>query len=326
MRREIRTLALAMAVMFAGTALVQAQDTTVEVTIENVAPRNGVALTPIWVGFHSGSFDSYNGGLTSLEGLERVAEDGNTSLISEQFLDFRRRRGGYTYIDNSGSAPASRLVRTGDLSDRFRQDATLGRQPLRPGQTTSQRFRLRADGSNDFFSYVSMVLPTNDYFVANGSPVAHDIGRILRRGRGRVSFFIGTPNGGVNDAGTESENFQFSAGNALFPGRNLPGGQVEPNTGRSTNLPIANVVGDAFDSFELITAQDRARVAFERASTRRVIRVLRAANVGGALDSEIRRVRQRLRDIIEAASINVNGLDFNDYPDGIARVTIRVVR
>ena len=57
--------ALAMCVLVSGqTAIAQTVD--VVVTIENVAPDGGVAITPIWSGFHSGSFDSYNGGLTSV--------------------------------------------------------------------------------------------------------------------------------------------------------------------------------------------------------------------------------------------------------------------
>ena len=196
--------------------------TSVLVMIDNIAPEGGVALTPVWVGFHNGNFDSYNGGLPALEALERVAEDGNNSLISSQFNDFDPSLGGYTFIDNSGEAPASALVRTGDLSDLFRQDATLGSAPLLPGGSAMAEFEVQTDGSNDFFSYAAMVLPTNDFFVANGSPVAHDLSGILTNG-GTISFFIGTPEGGVNDAGTEEEDFESSAGNGLFPGRNSTG-------------------------------------------------------------------------------------------------------
>jgi len=148
MRKEIRTLALVVAILATSTGLLKAQDALVEVTIENIAPENGVVLTPVWVGFHSGSFDSYNGGLTSLEGLERVAEDGNNSVISQQFLDFNRNRGGYTYVDNSGSSPVSALVRTGDLTDRFRQDDGLANKRFlccqwQPSRSRHQRNSLQ---------------------------------------------------------------------------------------------------------------------------------------------------------------------------------------
>lgn len=301
---------------------VQAQDSTlVQVTIENIAPENGVVLTPIWVGFHNGNFDSYNGGLRALPGLERLAEDGNNSLISEQFLDFNAQRGGYTYIDNSGRRPKSRLVRTGDLTDIHRQDATLGAAPVRPGETVSQVFELRNDGSNNYFSYASMVLPTNDFFIANGNPLAHSISSLLEDG-GEISFFIGTPEGGTNDAGTEREDFNFSAGNGLFPNRNLPAGQAGPNQGGRTRRAIANVVGNPFQSFRLISRRDRVRLAIASSFVRRIVRILSRFDFLPKVEQTIASLKQSLAEFKASVIIDVDGLDFNQYQDGIARVTI----
>ena len=290
MRFNILSLIAMISATILGSSSSMAQENTamVMVMIENISPEGGVALTPLWGGFHNGSFDSYNGGLLSLEGLERIAEDGNTSLLSGQFNDFDPVFGGYTYVDNSGDSPRSALVRTGNLADVYRQDATIGAGPLLPGDSASEIFELRLDGSNDYFSYVSMVLPTNDYFVANGSPVAHDLSDILETG-GEISFFIGTPNGGVNDAGTERNGFRFAAGNGLFPMRFLPRGQNRPNQGPPTMDPIANVVGPAFADFRL---------------------------------NSLGRVPNRRG---KRPSINVAGLDFNQYPSGIGLVTITVL-
>ena len=223
----------------------------VVVTIENLAPSNGVAITPVWVGFHSGSFDSYNGGLGAQPGLERVAEDGNTNVVSSQFLDFDAANGGYTYVDNSGT-PANALVRTGDLTDQNRVDGTIGSAtgppPIAPGGSASQQFSLQIDGSNRYFSYLSMVLPSNDFFVANGNPLAHDLAS-LYDGDGEISFLIGAP-GTVNDAGTEEEDFDFTAANGLFPGRGLPAGQGGPDQGPAdASTVITNVAGDAYAGF-----------------------------------------------------------------------------
>ena len=77
-------LTLATLLLFC-TSFVSAQSIDVRVEITNNAPTGGVAITPAWVGFHSGSFDSYNGGLASQPGLESIAEDGSTALISSQF-------------------------------------------------------------------------------------------------------------------------------------------------------------------------------------------------------------------------------------------------
>ncbi|MEM6799632.1 MAG: spondin domain-containing protein, partial [Planctomycetota bacterium] len=89
-RLSIATLAL-----FGLTA--SASAISVQVTIESLSPAGGTVLTPIWVGFHDGSFDSYNGNLTSQEGLERVAEDGDTARLSEDFLQ------GETYVQGGVS-------------------------------------------------------------------------------------------------------------------------------------------------------------------------------------------------------------------------------
>lgn len=308
------------------TGFASAQDAeTVEVVvqIENIAPTNGVAITPVWVGFHNGNFDSYNGGLKSLKGLERVAEDGNTAVLSRQFLDFNAQRGGYTYVDISRKSPRSGLVRTGDLTDANRRDATLGAAPLLPGQSASQTFTLKNDGSNNYLSYVSMVLPTNDFFMANGNPLAHSISGVLNNG-GELSFLIGTPNGGVNDAATERENFDSSAGNGLFPGRNLPAGQSGPNIGTPTSDRISNVVGNPFANFRLRTNANQRRIKAKRAIVNRIIRILAPHYKFPGVRTIIARLKHGLAQFEASLTIDVDGLDFNQYEGGIARVTVTV--
>ncbi|MEM8944490.1 MAG: spondin domain-containing protein [Planctomycetota bacterium] len=207
----------------------------VRVDITSNAPDGGVALTPVWVGFHDGSFDSYNGGLSSQEGLERLAEDGNTSVISDDFL------GGYTYIDNSsGSAVSARVLSSQAGSERV--DGTIatstGAPPLEPGETTSALFDIDTSGINRYFSYASMVLPSNDFYVANGNPTAWDLSS-LYDGEGSISFNIGLANT-VNDAGTEVESYVTSAANGLF---GLAGGQSGPDQGADENGVNMNVLG-----------------------------------------------------------------------------------
>ena len=233
-----RVVALAFTICMGSQVLAQSIDVRVDIT--HNGPDGGVAITPAWVGFHSGSFDSYNGGLAAQPGLESIAEDGSTALVSTQFLDFDTNDGGYTYV---GPGPANALVRTGDLRDQYRVDATIGSAtgppPIQPGETVSQDFTIRIDGSNRYFSYLSMVLPSNDYFVANGNPLAHDL-MSLYDGEGSISFNIGGNNASpVNDAGTEAETYINSAANGLF---GLAGGQGGPDTpAGSLGLPIANV-------------------------------------------------------------------------------------
>lgn len=218
-----------------------AQAVEVRVTIENLT-SNSVAVTPLWVGFHNGSFDSYNNGLSSQPGLERLAEDGGTSAISADFL------AGLTYINNLNQSATVASSQPG--ADRV--DGTLasdsGPPPIQSGGMATKLFTIDIDGSNRYFSYASMVIPTNDFFVANGNPLAHDL-MSLYDGEGSISFLTGTP-GTVNDAGTEEEDFAFTAGNPLFPGRGLPAGQAGPNMGPlDATTVIQNVGGDPFAGF-----------------------------------------------------------------------------
>jgi hypothetical protein len=195
--------------------------TTVEVTITSNAPTGGVYLTPMWVGFHDGSFDSYDGGQPSQPALEALAEDGNTGPISDVFA-------GTLVGDNVAS----------------RVQGTIGGL-LAPGTSFSQTFDISDDGSNTYFSYAAMVLPSNDYYVANGNPFAHSLQALFNGITDEIIFNIGLP-GTVNDAGTEINDFATSAGNGLF---GLPGGQTGPNQGADEGGVNANVMGDPFAGF-----------------------------------------------------------------------------
>lgn len=167
---------------------------SVQVTIENLAPANGTFLTPVWVGFHDGSFDLYNSGEAASMALERIAEDGNTAPLNAAFLA-AMPSGVDGVIANGG--------------------------PIAPGATVSAVFNLDAgSGHHRYFSYASMIIPSNDAFIANGNPMAFSVfdgGGTFQP----VSFVV---NGGmVLDAGTEV-NDELPANTAFF-------GQMTPNTG-----------------------------------------------------------------------------------------------
>ena len=179
-----------------------AQPTTVTVTIENLSPTNGTFQTPHWVGFHDGSFDIYNAGepasnLPELgsNALESLAEDGNNANMAAIF---------------------------GALQP-LGQEATIAGPdgPIGPGQVATATFVIDSSNpSQRFFSYGSMVLPSNDFFYANANPVAHPLfdesGNFVAQ-----DFFI--TNHSVRDAGTEI-NDEVPTNTAFF-------GQQAPNTG-----------------------------------------------------------------------------------------------
>ena len=126
-------------------ALASQATVSVTVRIENLAPADGTFLTPVWVGFHDGSFSVGRVGEAASPGLERIAEDGNTGPLAHEFLD-----------DGSGSVEAT-ILSGGAIP------------PFAPGQSTTMTFELNPlQPGSRFLSFASMVIPSNDAFVTRG--------------------------------------------------------------------------------------------------------------------------------------------------------------
>ncbi|WP_086933557.1 spondin domain-containing protein [Agarilytica rhodophyticola] len=132
---------------------------SVVITVKNDAPSKGTSLTPFWLGMHDGSFDTFdentalgdtaaNPNLVPAPAVERVAEDGNTELISKEFSLLQPRSPQATLVSKSA------LLNPGEMAS-----ITLNVNPL----------------EDRFFSYASMIIPSNDAFIANENPMAHQL-------------------------------------------------------------------------------------------------------------------------------------------------------
>jgi hypothetical protein len=205
---KLRSLVAAVALTAAVSVAHAAQ---VEVKVTNNAPAGGTYLTPAWIGFHDGTFDSFNAGAAASAGIEAIAEDGNTGPLSALF---------------AGSGV----------------DGMVGGAPIGPGASASTIFNLNTDGSHDYLSFAAMILPSSDFFIGNDNPLAAAITGVLDGTFKTISFTV------VNgyDAGTEINDFATSAGNGLF---GIPGGQGGPNQGANENGVIALTSGTAFAAF-----------------------------------------------------------------------------
>ena len=186
-----------------------AQRPAVLVTARNVAPQNGTFQTPIWVGFHGGTFDLYNTGLAASElpmpgsnAIESLAEDGSTAAVTADFD---------TLVPDGVQAT---MISNGPIP------------PLGPGDSSSMLFELDP-ADHRYFSYASMVIPSNDAFIANGNPFAHPI---YDAGGNFVAQSFLVRGSEVLDAGTE-ENDELPANTAFF-------GQAAPNTGPTTPMGV----------------------------------------------------------------------------------------
>lgn len=117
------------------------------VQVQNLSQADGFWLSPMWVGFHDGTFDLFDEGVHTKPGgaLERLAEDGDSQPLQDQFA--AQAPGGTSGVIE---APGG----TGDL-------VYFG-----PGELAAMRFTVDPV-TQRFMSFAAMVMPSNDAFIAN---------------------------------------------------------------------------------------------------------------------------------------------------------------
>lgn len=186
----------------------------ITVRVENLTTGGGLYFTPMWVGFHDGSFDVFDAGVATTPGagLENLAEDGDFSVLSGEFL--ASPAGAAGGVDGAILAP----------------DGFAGAPVFDPGDMGTATFDLDP-GRNRYFSYASMVIPSNDAFIGNENPMAVELFDSDGKFRGPITVEIRGAN--VWDAGTEA-NTETEA--AFFD-------QTAPNSGTTTGDPVASHVG-----------------------------------------------------------------------------------
>jgi hypothetical protein len=177
--------------------LIQPNPTDVTFRIKNQAPENGVYLTPVWMGFHDGTVQVFEHGQEASVALERIAEDGDASALNAWFSE-QPGYGTQTVVTSNGQPPV-----------------------FSPGTSREITMQLNAnDPRHRYLSFVSMVIPSNDAFVANMEPIQvfDDEGNLVLD-----SYKLG--GNAVLDAGTE-QNSELPEATPLL-------GQAVPNTGET---------------------------------------------------------------------------------------------
>ena len=140
-KSRVRNSAIGIA-LFALLASTHASAVQITVSIDNLTGTNGLYLTPLWVGFHDGSFDLFDSGGLASQGLEDLAEEGDASGL------------------NSGGVDG--LV--------FGPTGFAGAPIIDPGETASLTLDLDPT-ANRFFTFASMVIPSNDAFIGNANTI-----------------------------------------------------------------------------------------------------------------------------------------------------------
>jgi hypothetical protein len=214
---------------------------SITVSIENTMADDSFFFTPFWVGVHDGSFDTYDNGAFSSLALTNIAEIGNTAPLSDLF---------------SASVPGG--AQTTATAVAFDGDAPV----FSPGESTIFNLDINDASQNRYFSYASMVVPSNDLFVANGDPTAHMIFDAAGNFTGPTVIEIYGRD--VNDNGSEQNSADNDAAFSTNDGQALPeavairsfftdptdAGYLESFIGSST--PNGATIGSAFSADDLI--------------------------------------------------------------------------
>lgn len=167
------------------------------ITITNQAPAGGFAFSPVWLGIHDGTFDTFDPGSAASADVEAVAELGNTAPVTTAF---------------SGAGPQTTLASPGG--------------PYTPGASASTTLSVPNPATTRYLSFLAMVVPSNDFFMGNGDP----LGIELFDGAGNFNgpMTITVLGGNVWDAGTEVNN--VNDGVAFIMGSDATGGTDENGT------------------------------------------------------------------------------------------------
>ncbi|MEP4890430.1 MAG: spondin domain-containing protein [Aliiglaciecola sp.] len=169
--KGIITIALGTCLTFSANA------TKIEVQVSSLFDEGGLAITPVWLGFHDGTFDSFDAGSAASSSLQNLAENGMTAGIESDF-SMENPMGVQTVLTApSGSAPV-----------------------FEPGETATSSL-LEIDAmSSGYFSFLSMLIPTNDAFIGNEDPMAYSLFNV---GGDFVGLDILVLGSSVWDSGTE---------------------------------------------------------------------------------------------------------------------------
>lgn len=183
---------------------------SVEVTITNNQAQGGLFLTPLFAAFHDGSFDLFDNGAPASAALETLAEEGNP--------------GGLVADAQAKGAKAGVVLAPGGFA---------GAPVIDPGETAT--LRLNVDPTSQrFFSFASMIIPSNDAFIGNGNPLAFEVFNAAGQftGLGPIDVIR------YYDGGTEENNNLGAAFNA-----NNPTSATDTNEGVSLLANLDFLVG-----------------------------------------------------------------------------------
>jgi hypothetical protein len=246
MRVTIFSLLIATASLISLAATSSAQTVKLRVTVQNLAPANSVSLAPFRFGFGNGTFDSFDNNQPafllgapdiSQAPIVTIAEGGSGSTWFPAF---------------QAAEPNANL------------GSILGPSipPFLPGQSSS--IELEVNSSNRYFTFGTMIVPSNDHFLGNANPMAFEV---LDMNGNLMLTSITEDASRIWDAGSETENpanaaFLVGGVNDLRENENMP---VTFNfADLSAFNGLTTAAGYVFDSSLLSANTPVLRISFEQ--------------------------------------------------------------
>ena len=187
----------------------------VQFSFEVVQPEDGFFFTEPWVGLHNGDFDLFDNGERATPGLESLAEGGNTEALG------------------------------GEFAQQGRLQATVGNgevQFISPGETVNGSIDIINPSAYRYFSFASMIIPSNDGFIGNEDPLAYELFDANGDFTGPVTIELTRED--LYDAGTEVNDALGAAGFSLGP-TGTDGGQSTDDLTSTVGLHtgLSNILG-----------------------------------------------------------------------------------
>lgn len=182
MRRYFSAFIVIVLASFSANAVGQQ---TIRVEVENLQGSGGYYFTPVLFGLHDGTVDMFDMGDSAGNNamgtaLQALAEGGDTAGLTSLFTE----SGVVTAPGGFAGAP---VFDPGDLAT----------------------FDFNASTSNRFFSFASMLIPSNDVFFGNNNPSQFEIFDASGNFTGPLEFTI--QGSMLYDAGTEVLDADFAA-------------------------------------------------------------------------------------------------------------------
>ncbi|MCB1800368.1 MAG: spondin domain-containing protein [Gammaproteobacteria bacterium] len=194
----------------------------ISVTVENLTAAGGLYFTPLWVGFHDGSFDTFDVGGSASASIEAVAEGGDVSGLR---ADFASVAGG---VDGVVTAPAG----------------FPGAPVFDPTDMGSLVLDLDP-ATNRYFSFASMIIPSNDAFIGNPDPTAYQVFDATGAFTGPLDILV--LGNEIWDAGTELNDGMGAAFSALGGTSTDEMMAIGVHTGLGILLGTATAAGTVID-------------------------------------------------------------------------------